>query len=147
MAEWEAHDAAVRLEFEQNYRDEDGHRHIHGANLGMSAAVYRHVGGFSHLENSEDVAIVRALESAGARIAWSAQPRVITSARPDFRATAGFGATIIAAAARLASGAVSRAADLYSDGDASERAVATELTCNGSRSHADCNPTAAPATP
>ena len=132
VAEWEAHDAAVRLEFEQNYRDEDGHRHIHGANLGMSAAVYRHVGGFSHLENSEDVAIVRALESAGACIAWSAQPRVVTSARPDFRATAGFGATIVAAAARLATEAVSCAVDLYRDGDASDRTVAIELTCNAS---------------
>jgi len=38
---------------------------------------------------SEDVALVRALEATGARIAWSAKPRVITSSRRDGRARGG----------------------------------------------------------
>ena len=64
----------LRGHFARTYHDVDGHRHIHGANLGMSADAYRRVGGFERLENSEDVAIVGALESVGARIAWSAAP-------------------------------------------------------------------------
>ena len=65
----------------------------------MSAAAYRSVGGFASLPNSEDVAIVGALEasvpaSRGARSRASS-----TSARPVFRATAGFGATLASVAA------------------------------------------------
>ena len=97
--DWDVYGEPMKQHFKRTYRDEDGHRHIHGANLGMSAPAYRSVGGFSALANSEDVAIVDALAAAGARIAWSATPRVVTSARPDFRATAGFGATLAAVAA------------------------------------------------
>lgn len=97
--DWDVYGDAMRCSFERTYTDQDGHRHIHGANLGISARAYRSVGGFAHLANSEDVAIVGALEAAGARIAWSAAPRVTTSARAVFRATAGFGATLAAVAA------------------------------------------------
>ena len=97
--DWDIYGDAMRQHFERTYRDEDGHRHIHGANLGICAAAYRRVGGFASLENSEDVAIVGALEASGARIAWSAAPRVVTSARTTFRATAGFGATLASVAA------------------------------------------------
>ncbi len=97
--DWDVYGEAMRLHFERTYHDRDGHRHIHGANLGISADAYRSVGGFASLPNSEDVAIVDALEAAGARIAWSAKPRVVTSARPVFRATAGFGATLASVAA------------------------------------------------
>jgi glycosyltransferase involved in cell wall biosynthesis len=76
------------------YTDADGHRHIHGANLGVSAKAYRRVGGFRALASSEDVALVNALRDSGATIAWSAAPRVVTSARPHFRAPGGFGATL-----------------------------------------------------
>lgn len=97
--DWDVYGDAMRVHFERTYTDQDGHRHIHGANLGMSAQAYRSVGGFESLANSEDVAIVAALEARGARIAWSAAPRVVTSARPVFRATAGFGATLASVAA------------------------------------------------
>lgn len=96
--DWDVYGDAMRRHFERTYRDEDGHRHIHGANLGISARAYRSVGGFESLENSEDVAIVGALEASGARIAWSAVPRVTTSARATYRATAGFGATLASVA-------------------------------------------------
>ena len=52
------------------------------------------VGGFAPLASSEDVALVQALEDVGASIAWSAAPRVVTSARRQFRAPGGFGATL-----------------------------------------------------
>lgn len=86
---------AMQLHFASTYFDRDGHRHIHGANLGVSAAAYRSAGGFCALVSSEDVALVRALEESGARIAWSAAPRVATSARKQFRAPDGFGATLL----------------------------------------------------
>jgi glycosyltransferase involved in cell wall biosynthesis len=93
--DWSPHETAVREHFGRTYTDADGHRHIHGANLGVSAHAYLHVGGFAPLETSEDVALVEALVAAGAHIAWSASPRVVTSARTDFRATKGFGATLV----------------------------------------------------
>jgi glycosyltransferase involved in cell wall biosynthesis len=104
--DWDVYGDAMRLHFEQTYRDEDGHRHVHGANLGISARAYRSVGGFASLANSEDVAIVDALEAAGARIAWSAAPRVVTSARARYRATAGFGATLASVAAATGMAAI-----------------------------------------
>lgn len=97
--DWDVYGDAMRRHFECTYTDADGHRHVHGANLGLSAAAYRSVGGFESLANSEDVALVGALEASGARIAWSAAPRVTTSARTTYRATAGFGQTIAAVAA------------------------------------------------
>ena len=83
----------------RTYSDADGHAHIHGANLGMSADAYRRAGGFPPLACSEDVALVRALQCIGARIAWSAAPRVVTSARTDARARGGFGDTLLAVVA------------------------------------------------
>ncbi|WP_295372838.1 glycosyltransferase [uncultured Pseudacidovorax sp.] len=102
--DWSAHGPlADRLQahFDHHYRDADGHRHIHGANLGVSAEAYRRAGGFAPLHCSEDVALVEALARTGARIAWSALPRVWTSARPQARARGGFGDTLLAMARSL----------------------------------------------
>lgn len=65
------------------------------------AAAYRASGGFAAVACHEDVLLVRALEAAGARFAWSAHPRVVTSARLDARARGGFGDTLRAMAAEL----------------------------------------------
>ena len=92
--QWSGYGARLRRHFAANYTDRDGHRHIHGANLGVSAEAYQRAGGFQALATSEDVALVKALIGSGARIAWSAAPRVTTSARRDFRAPGGFGATL-----------------------------------------------------
>lgn len=94
VVDWGTYGARMRSHFEATYTDADGHRHIHGANLGVSAEAYRRVGGFRPLESSEDVALVQALQDSGASIAWSAAPRVLTSARRHFRAPGGFGATL-----------------------------------------------------
>jgi hypothetical protein len=61
----------------------------------VSAEAYHRVGGFEPLASREDVALVMALQAVGARIAWSAAPRVVTSARKAFRAPGGFGATLL----------------------------------------------------
>ena len=92
--DWGDYGERMQRHYQLTYTDADGHRHIHGANLGVSAAAYERVGGFQALASSEDVALVEALLSSGALIAWSAAPRVVTSSRKTFRAPAGFGATL-----------------------------------------------------
>ena len=99
VEDWSAHGSDsdfIRDHFARTYTDANGHRHIHGANLGVSAQAYRRVGGFQPLACSEDVALVEALQASGARIAWSAAPRVSTSARRNARARGGFGDTLLA---------------------------------------------------
>lgn len=94
VADWSDWPPQLRRQHEAAYTDADGHRHVHGANLGVCAAAYRRVGGFAPLPTSEDVALVDALREGGASIAWSAAPRVVTSARKNFRAPGGFGAAL-----------------------------------------------------
>lgn len=102
------HADLLKMHFELTYFDRDGHRHIHGANLGVSAEAYRSVGGFRPLACSEDVALVDALQAAGANIAWSARPRVTTSARRQARAAGGFADALIGAVSqRLAAASAS----------------------------------------
>lgn len=85
--------------FAQSYRDEDDHRHVHGANLGVSAEAYVRAGGFESLACSEDVAFVASLERSGAKICWSSKPRVRTSARKFARAPGGFADALLQAVA------------------------------------------------
>jgi glycosyltransferase involved in cell wall biosynthesis len=94
VEQWAAYGSRMRKHFSLTYTDRDGHRHIHGANLGVSARAYRQAGGFQDMASGEDVALVNALIDSGATIAWSAAPRVTTSAREDFRAPGGFGAIL-----------------------------------------------------
>ncbi|MCF5053838.1 glycosyltransferase [Pseudomonas syringae] len=84
-------DPAAQILYHQAYQARDGHRHIHGANLGISASAYVRAGGFEPLACHEDVQMVRDLERCGASIAWSHSPQVITSARLEARAQGGFG--------------------------------------------------------
>jgi glycosyltransferase involved in cell wall biosynthesis len=103
VADWTPHGAHAPLlawHFQQTYTDSEGHSHVHGANLGVSAAAYRRAGGFRHLARSEDVALVNALVASGAAVVWSAKPRVTTSARKDARATGGFADALIDAVAQ-----------------------------------------------
>jgi glycosyltransferase involved in cell wall biosynthesis len=111
ISDWGDYGTEMRQHYGRTYTDADDHRHIHGANLGVSALAYRRSGGFLPLVSSEDVALVDALQACGASIAWSAKPRVTTSARRDFRAPDGFGATLLQVAeiaAREASHETSR---------------------------------------
>jgi glycosyltransferase involved in cell wall biosynthesis len=93
------HADMLRAHFARTYNDRDGPHHIHGANLGVAADAYQRAGGFRPLPCHEDVALVAALTDAGARFAWSAAPRVTTSARIDARCREGFGATMLAVVA------------------------------------------------
>lgn len=94
VEDWGIYGERMQRHFSMVYQDKNGHSHIHGANLGVSAWAYRHVGGFQSLQTSEDVALVKALTDAGVNVAWSCAPRVMTSVRADFRAPLGFGAAL-----------------------------------------------------
>ncbi len=88
--DWSQQPAHVPARFAARYRREDGHRHVHGANFGISSRAYRRTGGFPPQASSEDVALVQRLIAINARIAWSTRPQVITSARERGRAPGGF---------------------------------------------------------
>lgn len=95
VRDWGCHGEDVRRHFQSFYRDCDGHRHIHGANMGLTASAYHAAGGFQPLVTGEDVALVQRLQACGLSIAWTAGARVTTSPRRHFRAPEGFGSTLL----------------------------------------------------
>lgn len=92
---WKDHDESVRSQYMKLYQFIENHRHIHGANLGLSAEAYRNAGGFQHLSAHEDVHLVADLKRAGAHIVWTATNPVITSARKDYKCHGGFGEYLV----------------------------------------------------
>jgi glycosyltransferase involved in cell wall biosynthesis len=90
VMDWGAIPPHVQLRYRMHYRDHDGHRHIHGANLGLCAKAYVRAGGFRNLRCNEDVELVHALLATGSRVSWSAAPRVRTSGRLVGRLSGGF---------------------------------------------------------
>ena len=75
---------------------EEGHPHIHGANLGISLTAYDQVGGFPAQPLNEDVRLVEAVRSAGLPWCATATTEVLTSARRTGRATGGFASYLAA---------------------------------------------------
>jgi len=69
-----------------------GHRHVHGANLGVRGDAYLAVGGFPPLPTGEDVALWRALVRDGRATVATRALVVTTSARRRARAPDGFAA-------------------------------------------------------
>ncbi|MFE6158055.1 glycosyltransferase [Streptomyces sp. NPDC056486] len=65
------------------------HPHVHGANLGVSAAAYCRVGGFAPLPTGEDRDLAARLSATGHRIARTDRHPVHTSARLRGRAPGG----------------------------------------------------------
>lgn len=68
----------------------DGHPHVHGANLGMTAAAYLNAGGMPAAQCGEDHALWAAVRASGCRALSSAALTVTTSARRQARAPDGF---------------------------------------------------------
>jgi cellulose synthase/poly-beta-1,6-N-acetylglucosamine synthase-like glycosyltransferase len=92
--DWTAWTPAIAAEYQRRYESKlsaTGHAHVHGANLGVAAAMYQRVGGFRALASSEDVALVQEVRAAGGRVVTALDIPVLTSTRPDHRAPAGFG--------------------------------------------------------
>jgi glycosyltransferase involved in cell wall biosynthesis len=92
VADWTGYADGTVREFARRYGTWHGwHPHVHGANLGFTAAAYQAVGGFPALPTGEDRALVASLQASGFRVLRSAAVSVITSARVRYRAPAGFG--------------------------------------------------------
>ena len=92
IEEWDPlHSPEVRQRYQSLYQFREGHRHIHGANLGVCAEAYRRVGGFQPLAVHEDRYLIEDLQRSGASIVWTALNGVRTSSRLDCRAQGGFG--------------------------------------------------------
>lgn len=68
----------------------EGHKHIFGANLGVRASAYQHVGGFLPLLHSEDSSLVTAVEAAGFEMLKTDRIRAVTSGRVQGRVVHGF---------------------------------------------------------
>lgn len=98
---WNIHGDLVRSKYMELYQFIENHRHIHGANLGLSADAYRNAGGFQHLTAHEDVHLVADLKRIGAHIVWTATNPVITSARKDYKCRGGFGEYLVNLGASL----------------------------------------------
>jgi glycosyltransferase involved in cell wall biosynthesis len=86
--DWSSHPPHVEARWRADYDPRDGHRHVHGANVGARADAYVEVGGFAALDRGEDVALVAAL--AHRRVLRTGAIPVLTSARPRSRAGGGF---------------------------------------------------------
>lgn len=93
IADWSAHPPGVRERFLRRYGAVDA-RHVHGANLGLSAAAYRACGGFRSLPQGEDAALVASLIEHGCGLAWNASPQVTTSARWESAIEGGLASTL-----------------------------------------------------
>ena len=90
VTDWSRHTPIVGHRYRAAYNPRPGHRHVHGANLALTASAYLAVDGFPPMVAHEDVALVDRLTRSGFRIARAGDLPVVTSARPVGRAPAGF---------------------------------------------------------
>lgn len=67
----------------------DGHRHVHGANMGVRGSAYAAAGGFENLAVDEDVMLARSIRMLGGRVVSTRASPVLTSARLSGRTPAG----------------------------------------------------------
>ena len=88
---WRDWPAELGGRYRRVYRHErrQGVRHVHGANLGLSAWAYRTVGGFPPVPVGEDRALVTAAEAAGLTVWYPAGAPVTTSGRRVARVSGG----------------------------------------------------------
>lgn len=71
------------------YHFQDGHPHIHGANMGVRAEIYRRAGGFPALPEHEDVVLAQRIRLLGGRVVSTGSEPVLTSARTEGRTPGG----------------------------------------------------------
>jgi hypothetical protein len=89
--DWSDQPLSVQREFQHTYgAPGSGHLHVHGANLGLSAASYLEAGGVPPLALAEDQALVDTLRARATRLVATGRIPVITSARRESRTTGGF---------------------------------------------------------
>jgi glycosyltransferase involved in cell wall biosynthesis len=88
--------AEGRLRWFGRHLFQDGHPHIHGANLGFRLAAYDAVGGFRPLAGGEDVDLVSRMAESGAHVVRTARHPVLTSSRLEGRVPTGFASYLLA---------------------------------------------------
>lgn len=88
--------SAVLRRYRAGYHQAEGHRHVHAANLGISAAAYRALGGWPPVACHEDAILARRATAAGMTIVRTGSIPVRTSSRLAGRAPAGFAAHLAA---------------------------------------------------
>ncbi|PFG68512.1 glycosyltransferase family 2 protein [Enemella evansiae] len=92
--DWSGRAPGLLAQHDLGYDLQPGHRHVHGANLGVRLSAYRSLGGFKPLRVHEDVELVRAAVDAQLPVDWSDAAPVLTSARRSTRAPGGFAAAL-----------------------------------------------------
>ncbi len=103
-ARWESPASRVEALFTREYAAQvgpDGHRHVHGANLGLRGDAYLGLGGVAPLPAHEDVDLVERAEAAGLTLAWARDATVDTSTRTTGRTPEGFAHHLASLAARV----------------------------------------------
>ncbi|MGC1184620.1 MAG: glycosyltransferase [Candidatus Dormiibacterota bacterium] len=88
VVDWSERSAAVAEEFSARYQSQDEHQHVHGANMGMTAAAYLGAGGVPPLALAEDHGLAQSL--FGKRLCRTGRIPVTTSSRVVSRAMGGF---------------------------------------------------------
>lgn len=85
--------APLAAAWASGYTVADGHRHVHGANLGIRASTYLRAGGFAPLRVHEDVELLAAVtHDPSALVVRTGTAPVTTSGRLVARAPDGFAA-------------------------------------------------------
>jgi hypothetical protein len=74
----------------QRHRLDEGHNHVHGANLGLRASTYLQAGGFAAVSLHEDLDLVHRVKARTPRWTTTHQTNVTTSARTQSRVEGGF---------------------------------------------------------
>ena len=92
IEDWSGYPSGVRERYLKDYSADACH--IHGANLGISAAAYQTVGGVAALKLGEDVALVSSLLERKADVRFAGPPRVSTSARWESTIEGGFASVL-----------------------------------------------------
>lgn len=105
--DWAPWPYGLRGHYETRYADgrrDTTHRHVHGANLGVSGRAYQMSGGFRPVPHDEDRLLVADARAAGARIVSDTRCPVTTSSRVRARAPRGFSAHLAGLAGELSPG-------------------------------------------
>lgn len=88
VVDWADRPPLVARRFLARYHGQDDHPHVHGANMGMTAAAYLAAGGMPPLALAEDHGLARSL--VGRRLRRTGRIPVTTSSRVRSRAEGGF---------------------------------------------------------
>lgn len=97
VGDWDGHTPETRASWRAGYDSRDGHRHVHGANLGFRGDAYRLVGGMAPIALSEDAQLISALDAAGRRVLRTGELPVVTSGRRQARIEGGFASFLLQA--------------------------------------------------